>query len=86
MHLTNMLAGVLGLALVAAGAGPSIAHSVKVLENQLLERETYVEMTERKAPTFTLKDTEGRTVGLETSVARSWSSILSIRDAGRPAR
>lgn len=60
-----MLAAVLGLALAAATAAPAAAHSVKALEAKILERETYVQMTDTPAPGFTLQDADGREVRLD---------------------
>ncbi len=53
-----------GLALIAAAASPVSAHSLKDLEDQLLERERYVEIVHRPAPDFELSSAEGRSVGL----------------------
>ncbi len=65
MSPMNMLAAILGLALAAATAPPAAAHSVKALEAKILERETYVQMTDTPAPGFTLQDADGREVSLE---------------------
>ena len=62
---TNWPAAVLGLALAAATAAPAAAHSIKTLESNILERETYVQMTDMPAPGFTLQDADGREVSLE---------------------
>ncbi len=62
---TNWPVAVLGLALAAATAAPAAAHSVKALEAKLLERETYVQMTDTPAPEFTLQDADGREVSLD---------------------
>lgn len=60
-----MLAAVLGLTLAAATAAPAAAHSVKALEAKILERESYVQMTDTPAPAFTLQDADGREVSLD---------------------
>lgn len=57
-------ATLLGLALVSTVRSPALAHSLEEVEDQLLERETYVEIVERPAPDFTLQDADGRAVGL----------------------
>lgn len=62
---THWPVAVLGLALAAATAAPAAAHSVKALEAKLLERETYVQMTDTPAPGFTLRDADGREVSLD---------------------
>ncbi len=62
---TNWPAAVLGLALAATTAAPVAAHSVKALEAKILERETYVQMTDTPAPGFTLQDADGREVSLD---------------------
>lgn len=43
---------------------PLMAHSLKDLETELLEREAYFEVTEYEAPGFTLTDPTGKTVSL----------------------
>ena len=62
---THWPVAVLGLALAAATAAPAAAHSVKALEAKILERETYVQMTDTPAPGFTLRDADGREVSLD---------------------
>lgn len=61
------LAPAIGLALlVLAAASPAGAHhTLKQKEEALRYRENYLEVTDRVAPTFTLKDADGRTVRLE---------------------
>ncbi|KAB2916395.1 MAG: SCO family protein [Hyphomicrobiaceae bacterium] len=52
--------------LFAAAAGPvSAHHTLKQREEALRYRENYLELTERPAPAFTLKDADDRTVGLD---------------------
>lgn len=55
---------VLGLILLSAVVGPAAAHSLKHLEDELLEREAYVEIVNKKAPEFTLQGADGVQVGL----------------------
>ncbi len=43
---------------------PAEAHSLKDLEDRLLARERFVQIVNRPAPEFTLRDAEGRTVRL----------------------
>lgn len=43
---------------------PAEAHSLKDLEDRLLEREPFVQIVNRPAPGFTLRDAEGRKVRL----------------------
>ena len=57
-------ATLLGLALMSTVRSPASAHSLEELEQELLQRETYVEIVERPAPDFTLQDADGRAVGL----------------------
>ena len=64
MKIARLLAAATGL--LAAAALPSLAHhTLKQKEEALRKRETYLELTARAAPTFALKDADGRTVGLE---------------------
>jgi len=57
-------ATLLGLALMSTVRSPASAHSLEELEQELLQRETYVEIVEQPAPDFTLQDADGRAVGL----------------------
>ena len=43
---------------------PAEAHSLKDLEDRLLDRERYVQVVDRPAPEFTLRDSDGRVVRL----------------------
>ena len=43
---------------------PALAHSLKELEDNLFQRETYVEFMDRPAPGFSLADAEGQSVSL----------------------
>jgi protein SCO1/2 len=52
------------LALAAAIAPAAWAHSLKDLESMLGSREKYFQSVDKAAPGFTLKDADGRTVGL----------------------
>lgn len=56
--------GTLALGLIVLVSLPAAAHSLKDLEDKLLEREPYAEMTNRPAPDFTLWDAGGGGVGL----------------------
>ena len=64
MGMKGFDAVVAGMAFVSLARSPALAHSLDELEQQLLERESYLEVVERPAPNFTLQDAEGRTVGL----------------------
>ena len=52
------------LVLLAASA-PALAHSLSALEQNLMEREPYVEIVDRETPDFTLEDASGRAVSLK---------------------
>lgn len=65
MILTNFLVATLGLALAGATMMPAKAHSLNQIEDQLLERESYLELTNKDAPRFALEDAEGRKVSLD---------------------
>lgn len=55
-----------GLALTGQLSSPAMAHhSLEKLETRLDEREIFVELADRPAPAFTLRDPEGREVSLE---------------------
>ncbi|MFQ5618412.1 MAG: SCO family protein [Rhodospirillales bacterium] len=43
---------------------PAAAHSLKDLEDRLVDRERYVQVVDRPAPEFTLRDADGRAVRL----------------------
>ena len=58
----SVLAGVVFASQLSSAA---IAHSLDKLEKRLDEREVFVEMADRPAPTFTLRDPDGRQVRLE---------------------
>jgi len=58
------IAGTVMAASVSLGATESAGHSLDAVEKQLSERETYVEVVERPAPEFTLKDADGRQISL----------------------
>ncbi len=64
MQIIRMSIAAAGLALIAGAASPVSAHSLKDLEDQLRERERYVEIVHRPAPDFELSSAEGRSVGL----------------------
>jgi protein SCO1/2 len=52
------------LLLLLTGISSALAHSLNELENQLRERERYIEIVNRKAPDFALLDAKGIDVGL----------------------
>jgi len=55
------------LALTLAAMAPAVsAHSLKDLETMLGDREKYFQSIDKDAPAFTLRDADGRTVGLES--------------------
>lgn len=56
--------GALALGLVVLVSLPAAAHSLKDLESRLVERERYLEVTDRPAPGFELQDPDGRMVRL----------------------
>lgn len=58
-----MTGGLAAVALVSAAADLA-AHSLEEVEDQLSEREDYVQMVDRPAPAFTLQDADGRQVSL----------------------
>ncbi len=58
----SVLAGVVFASQLSSAA---IAHSLDKLEKRLDEQEVFVEMADRPAPTFTLRDPDGRQVRLE---------------------
>ena len=60
-HIVN---AVIGLALCAAFAPATWAHSHGALEDELKSREKYFQSLDRKAPEFALQDAEGRGVSL----------------------
>jgi protein SCO1/2 len=51
-------------AIFAFGLAPSLAHSLKDLEDKLKKREAYVQIVHEAAAEFTLQDAHGRSVGL----------------------
>jgi protein SCO1/2 len=65
MNVPRMAAAFLGFVLVAVAPIAVVAHSLKSLESRLLKREAYVEITNRKAPNFTLRDADDRHVSLD---------------------
>lgn len=54
----------LGLFLLFAGSFQASAHSLESLENQLYNEEKYFQPLDQEAPDFTLRDSDGKTVGL----------------------
>ncbi len=65
MYGERLLSISAGIMLASQLSSPAIAHSPDQLEERLDEREIYVEMTGRPAPTFALRDPDGRAVRLE---------------------
>jgi protein SCO1/2 len=61
---------ILALLLVSAQIASASAHSLKGLENQLRQRERYVEIVNKRAPDFTLRDADGTRVKLSDFKAR----------------
>ncbi|MDP6572172.1 MAG: SCO family protein [Rhodospirillales bacterium] len=83
--MTKRSCAALALAALLAGAGaaPVAAHSLKHLEDQLRERERYVEIVQRPAPDFALRDAEGRTrslSGLRGKIVVLWFIYASCPD------
>ncbi len=64
MTPANLLVATIGFTLLSTTVSPAVAHSLEDLESQLLERETYVQVTNIPAPDFTLQDRNGRAVKL----------------------
>lgn len=64
MRSCRHLGTVIGLVSALSSAAPAQAHSLKDLEDRLLKRETYVQIVNRPAPGFSLKDADNRTVSL----------------------
>ena len=54
----------LSICLLLLPASPSLAHSLKHLENKLSEKEKYFHPFDKYAPSFTLQDSEGKPVSL----------------------
>ena len=78
--LAPMIA-VLGLQL--AGFQPASAHSIKEFEDQLHKREKFVEIVDRPAPDFVLRDAEGLVVSftrLRGKVVVLWFIYASCSD------
>lgn len=65
MHPIGRSISALGIMLITGAVAQASAHSLKDVEDQLLERERYVEMTNRKAPGFTLDNADGDAVSLD---------------------
>lgn len=66
----------------AVAAGPAAAHSVRDLQGEMRERETYFEAQDRAAPDFELLDAEGDPVRL--SDLRGKVVVLNFVYAGCP--
>ena len=63
-RLAAMIAGGPVAVVLTFSATELAAHSIAEVEDQLSQREHYVQMVERPAPAFTLQDPEGRRVSL----------------------
>ena len=61
MSIGSRAALALTILLAGAASPPVAAHSLKRLEDHLRKRETYVQIVQRPAPDFTLRDARGRT-------------------------
>jgi protein SCO1/2 len=55
---------IFGLVIAASLPAPASAHSLKELEDQLTGRERYIQVVNRPAPDFALRDADGRTTSL----------------------
>ena len=65
MHPLGRSIAALVLMLIIGAVAPASAHSMRELESQLMDRERYVEMTNRQAPGFTLDNADGGAVSLD---------------------
>ena len=65
MSIGRITRALIAVGIVAAAAPASAHHTLKQREESLRYREKYLELTDRIAPAFTLKDVDGRTVRLE---------------------
>ena len=63
-RLTGAILGGLAAVALTFGPGELAAHSLEEVEDQLSEREHYVQMVDRPAPAFTLQDPEGRQISV----------------------
>ncbi|MFZ5673166.1 MAG: SCO family protein [Pseudomonadota bacterium] len=54
----------LGLVVTTSFALPAFSHSLKEVEENLYEKEKYYQPVDVEAPNFTLRDADGRTIGL----------------------
>lgn len=64
---------VLSLAMAVSLVPPASSHSLKEVEQNLLDTEKYFQPVDTQAPGFTLQDTDGRAVRLTNFRARSLS-------------
>lgn len=64
MVWTKILVGGFALAVIAGAAAPAAAHSLEELEGKLKKGEKYLQVVHEAATGFTLKDAQGREVGL----------------------
>ena len=65
MHPIGRSIAALVFMLIIGAVAPASAHSMRELESQLMDRERYVEMTNRQAPGFTLDNADGDAVSLD---------------------
>lgn len=65
MHPLGRSIAALALMLTIGTVTPASAHSLQDLESRLTDRERYVELTNRKAPGFTLDNADGTAVSLD---------------------
>jgi len=56
---------IFGLTMAMAVQAPASAHSLKELEDQLTARERYIQVVNRPAPDFTLRDADGHATSLK---------------------
>jgi protein SCO1 len=79
-----LMTGLLGAGLSLNLAGGAVAHSLHELEEDLREREAYVQFMDQPAPEFTLQDATGRTVSLSDfrgKVVVLWFIFASCTEA-----
>lgn len=78
------MTGLLGAAISLGNVAGAVAHSLHELEEDLREREAYVQFMDQPAPEFMLQDAAGRTVGLSDfrgKVVVLWFIFASCTEA-----
>lgn len=60
----GVLVPVIALGLAMLATRPALAHSLKELETELWNREKYFQPIDKAAPSFSLQDSEGRSISL----------------------